>query len=87
MASESEIREEILVQLEAVRPGSREASRIARCARSAGVEMNEAECNREADYLAGKGLVERIRDEADPSVKRWKITPAGVDYLAEKGLA
>lgn len=87
MANGQEIREEILVQLEAVRPGSREASRIARLARSAGVDMSEDDCIREADYLAGKSLVERVRDEADPSVKRWKITPAGVDYLAEKGLA
>lgn len=86
MASDLEIRDEILVQLHGVRPGSRPADRIARTARSSGVEVSEAEVIREADYLAGKGLIERVRDEADPTVKRWKLTPAGIDHAKEKGL-
>ena len=86
MTTAQEIREEILVQLNALRPGSRPSDRIARSARSGGVDVSEAEVDREADYLAGKALIERVRDEAAPAVKRWKITPAGVDYVAERGL-
>jgi hypothetical protein len=87
MANELEIREEILTQLHGIRPGSRGIPAIVKSARRGDVMVTESEIIREADYLTGKGMVERVRDEADPSVKRWKITPTGVDYVAEKGLA
>ena len=40
----------------------------------------------EMDYMVQKGWLERVKKESAPSVKRWRITAAGGDYLAEEGM-
>jgi len=37
-------------------------------------------------YLEDKGFIEREKKEIAPVVKRWRITAAGRDYLAEEGM-
>lgn len=37
-------------------------------------------------YLADKGLVAPVEKMLSPENKRWRITAAGTDFLAEAGL-
>jgi len=37
-------------------------------------------------YLLDKGLVTRVEKQLSPENKRWRITAAGRDFLAEQGL-
>jgi hypothetical protein len=39
------------------------------------------------DYLAGKGLAEKMSKTISPELARWKITAAGLDLAAQEGLA
>lgn len=86
MASDIEIRDEILVQLYGVRPGSRPADRLAKTARAGGLTVADAEVIREAEYLVMAGLIAAVKDPADPTVKRYTLTQAGWDAAKLKGL-
>jgi hypothetical protein len=35
------------------------------------------------EYLRGKGLVEAVEKTVSPENRRWKLTAAGTDYIAE----
>lgn len=37
-------------------------------------------------YLLDKGLVTRVEKQLSPENKRWRISAAGRDFLAEQGL-
>jgi len=50
-------------------------------------DLPAADLDNELDYLAGKGLAERMSKTLSPEIVRWKITAAGRDYAAEEGLA
>lgn len=47
--------------------------------------VSSGEVLAEADYLDGKGLLERCRKVVSPEMAGWKITAAGRDWLAEEG--
>ena len=88
MADAELVRNEILFQCYTVRPGARDATRMARLARHEG-DMPDAtagDFDREAAYLVGKGLLEIAREEIARAHIRYRITSAGVDYLEERGL-
>ena len=39
------------------------------------------------EYLAGKGLLVEVPKVVSPINKAWKITPAGMDWAEQEGLA
>lgn len=82
------IRESILIQCYAVRPGTRDAEHMARSARREGelLDATPAEFAREAGYLVGRGFLEVKPDELNKGHQRWAITAAGVDFLEAAGL-
>lgn len=43
--------------------------------------------NAELLYLLDKGFVVATEKTISPEIKRWRITAAGRDFLAEQGLA
>lgn len=52
-----------------------------------GLEHTEAEIVAELQYLADKALVASVAKTLSPENRRWRITAAGRDLLAELGLA
>ena len=87
MDRNEQIRIEILTQCYGSRPGSRDADQIVKFARREGEvrDVLASEVEREAAYLAGKGLLELAPYEISQGHKRWAIAPAGVDYLEREG--
>lgn len=81
------IRREILDQAYAHRPLARDAERMAKFARADGeiADATAAEFEREASYLAGKGLLEAERDAVAQEHVRWTITAAGIDHVEREG--
>lgn len=51
-----------------------------------GFAVNEAIVRGELVYLLDKGLVVTVQKTLSPENKRWRITAAGLDFLAEAGL-
>ena len=49
-------------------------------------DVTEAAVRSEVQYLADKGLVVADEKTISPENKRWRITAAGRDWLAEEGL-
>lgn len=52
-----------------------------------GYDHTEAQLVAEIAYLADKGLLAQVDKILSPELKRWRITAAGRDFLAEQGLA
>jgi hypothetical protein len=51
-----------------------------------GYEHSEYEMKAEIAYLTDKGLVAQVDKVLSPENKRWRVTAAGRDFLAEQGL-
>lgn len=87
MSRAETIRCEILNQCYGYRPSARDAERMAKFARGEGelTDATSAEFEREASYLAGKGLIEADRAELAQDHVRWKITSAGIDHMEREG--
>ena len=49
-------------------------------------ELTESELRAEMQYLADKGLITAVSKALSPDLKRWRVTAAGRDFLAEQGL-
>jgi hypothetical protein len=52
-----------------------------------GYDHTEGELVAEIAYLADKVLLVQVDKILSPELKRWRITAAGRDFLAEQGLA
>jgi hypothetical protein len=77
----------ILQQLGVVPDGSLPVPTLVRGANLAGFREANADTVRSAlAYLADKQLVAIVAKAVSPENKRWRITAAGSDYLAEAGL-
>ncbi len=48
---------------------------------------SQEEVTRELGYLIDKGFVAEERPVVSPELRQYRITAAGSDYLAERGLA
>jgi len=83
------IRNEILDQCYAYRPGSRDAQRMARLANKEGeiVGATAAEFEIECAYLVGKGLIAEDRDAIAQAHKRYKVTSDGIDHMERQGFS
>lgn len=80
-------RKDILLQLRAVNGGSLPVPTLVSGVKAAGFdEANDAIVRASLTYLADKGLVAIVPVMLSPENKRWRITAAGVDLLAEAGL-
>jgi hypothetical protein len=51
-----------------------------------GFSMNRETCDRELTYLVDKELVAEVGKTLSPENRAWRITAAGRDYLASRGL-
>lgn len=82
MSRENAIRQEILMQVYAVRPIALTAERIQRDARKAGYDYSVTEVKRELPFLVGEKLLDRI---TVPGVTEssFTITSAGIRHYEE----
>lgn len=53
----------------------------------AGLDFKDGEMQAEIRYLADKGLVVPVEKAISPENRRWRVSAAGRDLLAEQGLA
>ena len=53
--------------------------------RTAGIKATRDEIAEECAYLVDKGFLARAPKAISPENKRWRITAAGRDFLAEAG--
>ncbi len=77
----------LLQQLRAAAPSSLAVGTLVTGAILAGFSAANTDFVRSAlSYLADKGLVADVPKPISPENKRWRITAAGTDTLAEAGL-
>lgn len=81
------LRLRLLQQLEAASSFGLTWAQLAIGCQAGGLEADAATCERESVYLIDKGLVALVADTISPEVRRARITAAGRDYVAERGLA
>lgn len=53
----------------------------------AGLVVTDVQIAQELQYLADKNFVQADAKAVSPELKRYRLTAAGRDYLAEQGLA
>lgn len=49
-------------------------------------DLTPTEVRAELLYLADAGLVRRVDKQISPELSAWRVTKAGRDYLAERGI-
>ncbi len=76
----------LLQQLRAVGDGSLPLPTLVMGAQMAGFPATDDTVRSALAYLGDKGLVAPVAKILNPEVKRWRITAAGIDFLAEAGL-
>jgi len=86
-ASRELLRQNLLVQLNAVTPAALRVPALQVGAMAGGFDVLQAELAGELAYLADKKLVSTVEKPVSPENKHWRITADGRDYLAELGLA
>jgi len=80
-------RQNLLQQLAAISPGTLPVPALKVGLAIGGFERPTDEAiQAELQYLIDKGLVARPPALISPENGRWRITAAGADYLAERGL-
>ncbi|MGF1485413.1 MAG: winged helix-turn-helix transcriptional regulator [Opitutales bacterium] len=82
------LRRAILLQLEAAQPASVPPETLLDGLILAGhPSLSRDKLTPELHYLRDKGLLHEQPATLDPSKLRYRLTPAGRDYLATEGLA
>jgi hypothetical protein len=82
MRTEESIRQEIILQLYASRPLALTAERMSRNARREGDNYSTEEIAREADFVEGEKLAEKVAVPGS-TTEAWKLTAAGVRHYEQ----
>jgi hypothetical protein len=53
----------------------------------AGFQVQQRDVDTEVTYLRDKEFLAEVAKAISPELKRWRVTAAGRDFLAEQGLA
>lgn len=77
----------LLIQLNQAAPYAVPTGTLRTMAITAGFRVTDEECLLELTYLKDKALARESTKVISPENKRWEITAAGRDQLAQEGLA
>lgn len=80
------IRHAVLLQLNAVYPTPIPASTLDQGLKIAGHMLSASALHRELSYLKDKQLLSAEPSLLDPTVRRYRLTATGEDYLHSQGL-
>ncbi len=80
-----ELRRAVLSLLEAAYPASLSADVLLSGLGASGFRSGAAELAKQCEYLGERGFLAFVASEICPSIKRAKITVAGIDYLQGGG--